>query len=124
MINTPSVKKLSFVLLISFILLCFMAIKKQDTIQSTHSIKFINPEDMVQGDYYYFSDHGSGQAVVQFDHITKGGIYAMSGITPSESRYISNAVWGTVFDAGDISEATSSEIAHLQACVAAGRYIP
>ena len=117
-------KKVSFLLLISFCFLCFMAVRKGNTVQSHQPIKSIDPEDMVRGNYYYFTDHGSGQAIVQFDHLTKGGVYTISGITPSESRFITNAVWGTTFDAGDIRDATSSEIAHLQNCVAAGRYIP
>lgn len=119
-----NIRKLSFFLLISCCFLCFMATRKAGTAKTAQSAKLINPEDMVQGDYYYFTDHGSGMGIVQFDHLAKGGIYTMSGITPSESRFISNAVWGTVFDAGDIREATSIEIAHLQSCVAAGRYVP
>lgn len=119
-----NIRKLSALLLILLCFLGFIAARKVGAAKAAQSVKFINPEDMVQGDYYYFSDHGSGPDAIQFDHLAKGGIYIMSGVTSSQSLFIPSGLWGTVFDAGNISAAAPSDIAHLQRCVAAGTYVP
>lgn len=112
---------LLILLLVSTCVLGFISFKKADAAKSARS-QLIDPEDMVQGDIYFFADHGNGMEV-QFDRIDKGIIYTTFCITPSQSLFSRNAPV-TVYDAGDIRLATAGEIAHLQRCVTADKYVP
>jgi hypothetical protein len=113
---------LLILLLASVCVLGFISSKKADTATSTRA-HLIDPEDMVQGRYYILWDHGSGIFKVQFDHTDKGIIYSTFSIRPSQSSFSRNASC-TVYDAGDIEEASASDIAHIQRCISSGRYIP
>jgi hypothetical protein len=77
---------------------------------------------MVQGQVYYFIDHGNGMEI-QFDSMDKGIIYTGFCVTPSLSSFSRNAAV-TLYDAGDIRLPTAAEIAHLQRCVSADKYVP
>jgi hypothetical protein len=113
---------LLILLLVSIGIFGFVTSRKADTVKSAKS-QFIDPEDMVQCEYYYFSDHGSGVEIAQFDRMDKGGIYTTFAIAPFQSIFSHNSS-RTVYDAGNIQQASSTEIAHLQQCITAGRYIP
>src|SRR5215467_14236936 len=102
--------RLSLLLLTCFCFVAFMASKKANTAASHRSAKSINPADMVHGDYYYFSDHGSAPDAIQFDYLDKSGIHIVSGIVPPQALFLASGTVITVFDAGDIREATSFEI--------------
>jgi hypothetical protein len=115
---------LLILLLVSVGVLGFISSRKADTAKSA-KFQLIDPEDMVQGEIYFFADHGNGMSVVEFDRLDKGTgtIYSTFSITPLQSLFSRNAP-GTVYAAGDIRLATSGEIAHLQQCIIADRYIP
>lgn len=84
----------------------------------------MNPEDMTQNGFYYFSDHGNGTEVVQYDRMEGNNVYTFYSIRPSASLFSGPGLWGTTSDTGTIRSATPAEIAHLQACIAAGTYVP
>ena len=118
-------KRLSVLFLIAFCFLAFMAAREVNNRQSASPVKFINPEDMVQGEMYYFADHGNGMSVVQFAALdNKGNISTTFSITPTQSLFSRAGLWGTVDDAGDIRVATQAEITHLHQCIIADAYVP
>ena len=115
---------LIILLLISVCVLGFVTSRKANTVKPT-SVKsqFIDPEEMVRGQYYIIWDHGSGIFKVQFDRLDKGIIYSYFSIRPSQLRYaVDDPI--TVVDAGNISAASAAEIAHVQRCINAGSYVP
>jgi hypothetical protein len=113
---------LIILLLVSTCSLGFIPSGKADTAKSAIT-KFIDPEDMVQGGYYFFWDHGSGAMVAQFDRYENGTIYNTYSITPQQSLFSHNGSC-TVYDAGNIQLASVVEIIHLIRCIIAGIYIP
>ncbi|MDP4264579.1 MAG: hypothetical protein Q8941_18765 [Bacteroidota bacterium] len=121
-------QRLSLLTVIAVCLLCFMPGPGQ-----TNGSRFVHinkvfgniiPGDMVQDRFYFFSDHGSGMSVVQYDRTEGSNIYTFAHIKPVLSVFEGPGLWGTVSDAGDIRPATGSEIAHLHRCILAGRYVP
>jgi hypothetical protein len=121
--------RLSLMALICICFLCFMPYSSQTNTnqfkQSKQSAKFfINPEDMVQGGYYYFSDHGSGLSVAQYDRTEGSNVYTYSSMKPLLLSFSGPGLWGTIDDAGSIRLATVAEITHLLLCVLAGVFVP
>jgi hypothetical protein len=114
-------KGLLVLLLASVSIIAFISFRKPDTPKADKS-QFIDPEDMVQGEVYYFADHGNGMEI-QFDHMDKGLIYTTIAVVPSLSSFTRNASL-TVYDAGTIRLLTAAELAHLQRCVSADKYVP
>lgn len=121
-------KRLSLLTVISVCFLCFMPGPVQTNAnriaQANKVLESIDPGDMVQGDFYYFSDHGSGLSVAQYDRTEGNNIYTFADIKPLLLLFEGPGLWGTVSDAGSIRAATTDEIAHLLLCILAGRYIP
>lgn len=113
---------LLILLSVSVCVLGFISSRKADTATSA-KVQFIDPEDMVPGEIYFFTDHGSGMSVVQFDRMERGAIYSTFSITPSQASFARDLPF-TVFDAGNIRLANAGEIIHLHRCIVAGRYIP
>jgi hypothetical protein len=134
--KTQIARRLSMLLLVSFCVLGFQTSKKADIAQSaqpakpTKSVQFaqssqvayINPEDMVQGGYYYYWDHGSGAMVAQYDRTENGNIYNFYSITPAQLLYSQNSVI-SISDAGNITLATLGQIAQLLRSILAGLYV-
>lgn len=114
-------KGLLVLLLVSISVIAVISFRKADTPKADKS-QFIDPEDMVQGEIYYFADHGNGMEI-QFDHMDKGLIYTTIAVVPSLSSFTRNASM-TVYDAGAIRLVTAAELAHLQRCVSADKYVP
>jgi len=127
-LNLSIMKKTHFgrgiilLLLISICTLGFNSTPKTNSVKSS-TLQLINPEDMQQGGYYYFWDHGSGASVAQFDRMENDNIYTTYSITPLQLLFSQNAVF-SVYDAGDIQPASLLQILHLQQCILLGRYIP
>jgi hypothetical protein len=119
--KTHIARRLLIVLLVSIFALGFISSGKTDTAKSA-KILYIDPEDMVQGGYYYFWDHGSGAMVTQFDRYENGTIYNTYSITPQQSLFSQNSSC-TVYDAGNIQLASIGEILHLLRCILAGLYV-
>jgi hypothetical protein len=115
-------KGLIILLLVSICTLGFKSSQKADAPKSVRT-QYINPEDMEQGQYYYFWDHGSGASVAQYDRMENGNIYTTNAITPLQLLLSHNAVF-TVYEAGNIQLASALEIIHLQLCVLLGHYVP
>jgi hypothetical protein len=113
---------LLILLLVSVCVLGFVTSRKADTAKSTKS-QFIDPEEMIRGHYYILWDHGAGVYKVQFDRLDKGIIYSTFSIRPSQTLFSRDASC-TVYDAGNIQEASATDIAHVQRCVNAGSYTP
>jgi hypothetical protein len=113
---------LLILLLVSICTLGFNPSGKADVAKSARA-QYIDPEDMVQGGYYYFWDHGSGAMVVQYDRMENGTIYNTYSITPQQSLFASNSSC-TVYDAGNIQLASITQILHLLRCILAGIYVP
>lgn len=109
-------------LLVSFFTFGFISSGNTDTAKSTQSL-FIDPEDMQQGGYYYFWDHGSGAMVVQFDRMENDTIYSTYSMTPQQSKFSSNSSC-TVYDAGNIGLPSLADILHLLRCILAGIFVP
>ncbi|MDP4261419.1 MAG: hypothetical protein Q8941_02700 [Bacteroidota bacterium] len=84
----------------------------------------MDPSDMIQNEIYAFSDHGSGLAIVKFDSLAGDTINSFASIRPSAQQYHGPGTWGTTADAGNIRAATNGEENHLNACIAAGTYVP
>jgi len=122
--KTHIARGLVILLLASVCIFGFISFKKTDSAKSNSTaIQFIDPEEMVRGQYYIIWDHGSGIFKVQFDRLDKGVIYSYFSIRPSQSRYaVDDPI--TVVDAGNISAASAAEIAHVQRCISAGSYVP
>jgi hypothetical protein len=83
-----------------------------------------NSESMAPPVFYYFSDHGSGLAIVKYDRTVGNNIYTYAAIRPMQHSYSGPGLWGTVYEAGDIRLATPQERGHLIACMMAGTYVP
>jgi hypothetical protein len=113
---------LLILLLFSVFALSFKSSRKADIAQSALT-QYIDPEDMVQGGYYYYWDHGSGTMVAQFDRYENGTIYNTYSITPQQSLFSPNSSC-TVYEAGNIQLASVAEILHLLRCILAGVYVP
>jgi hypothetical protein len=123
-------------LLVSFCVLGFQTSKKAEIARSVEPAKpaksaqfaqsakvaYIDPEDMVQGGYYYYWDHGSGAMVAQYDRTENGNIYNYYSITPAQLLFSQNSVI-TVEDAGNITLATLGQIAQLLRSILAGLYV-
>lgn len=117
-------KALLLLLLVSFCTLGFRTSEKTETATIAKAL-YIDPADMVQGGYYYYWDHGSGAQVAQFDSYdaNTGTIYNMNSITPAQLLFTPGGSI-SVYDAGNISLATLSQILHLLRCVVAGVFVP
>ncbi|MEO8404805.1 MAG: hypothetical protein ABI480_09425 [Chitinophagaceae bacterium] len=113
---------LLILLLVSICTFGFIPSGKADITKSA-TTQFIDPEDMVQGVYYFYWDHGSGAMVAQFDRYDNGTIYNTYSITPQQSLFSHNTSC-TVYDAGNIQLASVAEILHLLRCILAGIYTP
>jgi hypothetical protein len=134
--KTQIARRLSMLLLVSFCVLGFQTSKKADIAQSAEpanpvksakfakspQVAYINPEDMVQGGYYYYWDHGSGAMVAQYDRTENGNIYNFYSITPAQLLYSQNSVI-SISDAGNITLATLGQIAQLLRSILAGLYV-
>ena len=114
-------KGLLILLLVSIIALGFISSGKTDTAKSVTAL-YIDPEDMVQGGYYYFWDHGSGAMVVQYDRYENGTIYNTYSMTPQQSLFSQNSSC-TVYEAGNIQLPGLGDILHLLRCILAGVYV-
>jgi hypothetical protein len=117
---------LLILLLVSICTLGFVSStsRKADTAKSASAkFQYTDPEDMVQGGYYYFWDHGSGASVAQFDRMENGDIYTTNSITPQQSLFSTNKIF-TVYEAGNIQLAGLTQILHLLRCILAGIYVP
>jgi hypothetical protein len=115
---------LIMLLLVSICALSFQSSEravKTDTVQSAKPL-FIDPENMQQGGYYYYWDHGSGAMVAQYDRYENGTIYNTNSITPAQGIYSQNSSI-SVYDAGNITVATLSQILHLLRCILAGLFV-
>lgn len=120
----PTGKSFFILLLISVCFLGFMSTRETRTTKLDPLVQFIDPEEMVQGELYYFADHGNGMSIVQFASLdNKGNISTTFSITPSQSLFSRAGLWGTVSDAGNIREATQAEITHLHQCIIADEYV-
>ena len=123
-------KKLSLTLLLSICFLCFLPYSQptnagQSKPLMMQSKQFLmEPEDMVQNGYYYFSDHGNGMSVAKFDRMEGDNIYTFASIKPLLASFSGPGLWGTVTDAGSIRLATVTEIIQLLLSIAAGAYVP
>jgi hypothetical protein len=115
---------LIMLLLVSVCTLGFNSSKKAETEKITKSAKFqyLDSDDMVQGGYYYYWDHGSGAQVAQYDRTENGTIYNYYSITPAQLLFTPNSSI-SIEDAGNISYATLSQIAQLLRCILAGIYV-
>jgi hypothetical protein len=113
---------LAALLLVSICVFGFISSGKADFATSSDP-PFIDPEDMVQGEYYFFWDHGSGASVVQHERLESDVIYSSYAITPSQSSFAANSQ-RTVNAAGNIQAASLGQIMHLQRCKNAGAYVP
>jgi hypothetical protein len=127
------VRGLLMLMLVSFCALGFRSSKKAEIAQPVNPVKstklansaqaaYINPEDMVQGGYYYYWDHGSGAMVAQYDRTENGNIYNFYSITPAQLLYSQNSVI-SISDAGNITVATLAQIAQLLRSILAGLYV-
>ena len=97
---------------------------KKASIAKTASIQaYINPEDMVQGGYYYYWDHGSGAMVAQYDRTENGTIYNYWSITPALLLLQQNSTI-TLEEAGNITNATLAQISQLLRSILAGIFVP
>ena len=114
---------LLILLLVSICTFGFIPPEKADTTKSAKTTLYINPEDLVQGGFYYYWDHGSGAMVAQFDRYESGTIYNSYSITPLQSLFIQNGST-TVYDAGNITLAGLGDILHLLRCILAGIFVP
>jgi hypothetical protein len=94
---------------------------KTDTAQSAKTL-FIDPSNMQQGGYYYYWDHGSGAMVAQYDRYENGTIYNTHSITPAQGIYSQNSSI-SLYDAGNITVATLTQILHLLRCILAGIFV-
>ena len=112
---------LLILLLVSIFAFGFISSEKAETPKSAKT-QYIDPEDMVQGEYYYFWDHGSGAMVAQFDRYDNDTIYNTYSITPQQSLFAHNTSC-TVYDAGNIQLASVAQILHLLRCILAGLYV-
>lgn len=112
---------LIFLLLVSFCAFGFKSAGKAEAPKSA-KILFTDPEDMVQGGYYYFWDHGSGASVAQYDRMENDNIYTTYSITPAQLLFSQNKVF-TLYEAGNIDPANLLQIAHLLRCILAGVYV-
>jgi hypothetical protein len=121
-------QRLSLLIIISACFLCFMPGPGQTNashfVHANKALVSIDPGDMVQGGFYYFSDHGSGMAVAQYDRTEGNNIYTLADIKPLLLSFEGPGLWGTVSDAGGIRAATIGEITHLLLCIVAGHYVP
>jgi hypothetical protein len=116
-------RRFSIIAVIGVCFLCFTPPSGKTNIEH-QKIVSIDPGDMIQNDFYYFSDHGSGLAVAQFDRMDGNNIHTFASIQPLLLSFTGAGLWGTVDDAGSIREATTAEIVHLLLCIVAGQYIP
>jgi hypothetical protein len=113
---------LAALLLVSMCVFGFISSGKAD-IASSSNPPFIDPEDMVQGEYYFFWDHGSGTSVVQHDRLESDEIYSSYAVTPSQSSFAANS-HRSVNAAGNIQVASLGQKKHLERCKNAGAYVP
>ena len=116
---------LIMLLLVSFCTLGFNSSKTVEKAKPTKSAQFayINPEDLVQGGYYYYWDHGSGAIVAQYDRTENGTIYNFYSITPAQLLFTPNSSI-TLNDAGNITLATLGQITQLLRSILAGIFVP
>lgn len=110
-------------LLISICIFGFQSPKKVAPAKSVTALAYINPEDLVQGGYYYYWDHGSGAMVAQYDRTENGTIYNYYSITPAQLLFTPSSSI-SIEDAGNITFATLSQIAQLLRCILAGIFVP
>ena len=117
--------RLSVMALICFCFLNFMHHSQSQQTNANQSTQIItNTEGMAPPIFYYFSDHGSGMAVVKYDRTVGNNIYTFASMRPQFQSYSGPGLWGTLFEAGDIRLATPQERGHLIACMMAGHYVP
>ena len=117
--------RLSVMALICFCFLNFMLHSQSQQTNTNQSIQNItNPEGMAPAVFYYFSDHGSGMAIVKYDRTEGDNIYTFASIRPNQQSYSGPGLWGTLYEAGNIRLATPQERGHLIACMMAGHYVP
>jgi hypothetical protein len=119
-------RRLLILLLVSTCVLSFGSSKSEKEItakSASAKSAYLDPEDMVQGGYYFFWDHGSGAMVAQFDRYENGTIYNTYSITPQQSLFTQNGSC-TVYDAGLIQLAGLGDILHLLRCILAGVFVP
>jgi hypothetical protein len=127
-LNLPIMKKtqigrgLIILLLVSICSFGFINSRKADTPKSA-TTQFIDPENMQQGAFYYYWDHGSGAMVAQFDRYENGTLYNNYSITPQQSLFSQNSSC-TLYQAGNIQLASLAEILHLLRCIIAGIFVP
>jgi hypothetical protein len=123
-LTQKSIKRIKPFLAFLFICLVFFLAPFQHS-ESRQLHRFtMDPEDMVQNGFYFFSDHGSGVEVAQFDRMEGNNVYTFSSIRPSTLTFRGPGLWGPSINTGDIRLATLGEITHLLACVLAGIYVP
>ena len=117
--------RLSVMALICFCFLNFMLHSQSQQTNTNQSTQIItNAEESAPPVFYYFSDHGSGMAIVKYNRTEGNNIYTFASIRPQQQSYSGPGLWGTVYEAGDIRLATPQERGHLIACMASGQYIP
>lgn len=116
-------RKKPFLIFFSICLVCFLAPFQHSESKQLNS-PGIDPEDMTQNGYYFFTDHGSGVQVIQFDRMESSTIYSFSSIRPSTQTYHGPGLWGPTVNTGNIRLANNAEVTHLLACVFAGTYVP
>lgn len=114
---------LVMLLLISVCIFGFQSPKKATPAKSVTTLAYINPEDLVQGAYYYYWDHGSGAMVAQYDRTENGTIYNYYSITPAQLLFTPNSTI-SIEDAGNITFATLGQITQLLRCILAGIFVP
>jgi hypothetical protein len=121
--KSPIGKRLIILLLVTICAFGFISTGKADNLKST-ALLYMDPEDMQQGSYYYYWDHGSGAMVAQYDRYDSntGTIYNTHSITPAQGIYQQNSAV-SLYDAGNITVATLSQILHLLRCILAGVFV-
>lgn len=121
----PNGMRLSVMALICFCFLNFIPHSQSQQTDAGQSTEIITTlEGMKPPVFYYFSDHGSGMAVVKYEKTVGNNIYTFASIRPHFQSYSGPGIWGTISEAGEIRLATPQERGHLIACMAAGTYIP
>jgi hypothetical protein len=117
--------RLSVIILTFFCFLNFTPHSQSQQTNANQSAQIVvRFGEMAPKTFYYFSDHGSGMAIVKYDRTEGNNIYTFASISPQHQSYSGPGLWGTIYEAGNIRLATPQERGHLIRCMMAGAYVP